>query len=118
MIRRPPRSTRTDTLFPYTTLAAAQIVAERHRVRPDLRIERLLQQGEGRGNPVHLVVAAVGRIAAGTMPGTPALPGLVGQAAGIADNDKVELEGGDALLLPRGAYNAGGKETGDRPGEG
>src|SRR3546814_5415629 len=29
MIRRPPRSTRTDTLFPYTTLFRS-----RHRVRP------------------------------------------------------------------------------------
>src|SRR3546814_6229573 len=27
MIRRPPRSTRTDTLFPYTTLFRAQLVA-------------------------------------------------------------------------------------------
>src|SRR3546814_10779067 len=28
MIRRPPRSTRTDTLFPYTTLFRSSIVAE------------------------------------------------------------------------------------------
>src|SRR3546814_8835512 len=28
MIRRPPRSTRTDTLFPYTTLFRSQITAE------------------------------------------------------------------------------------------
>src|SRR3546814_20504521 len=27
MIRRPPRSTRTDTLFPYTTLFRSQLVA-------------------------------------------------------------------------------------------
>src|SRR3546814_18522513 len=33
MIRRPPRSTRTDTLFPYTTLFRAQ--------RPILALERL-----------------------------------------------------------------------------
>src|SRR3546814_11624428 len=32
MIRRPPRSTRTDTLFPYTTL-----VRSRHRPRPPVR---------------------------------------------------------------------------------
>src|SRR3546814_13094230 len=30
MIRRPPRSTRTDTLFPYTTLFRA--AADRHRI--------------------------------------------------------------------------------------
>src|SRR3546814_10141680 len=45
MVRRPPRSTRTDTLFPYTTLfrspraaldrACAPASARRHRHRPD-----------------------------------------------------------------------------------
>src|SRR3546814_3077783 len=33
MIRRPPRSTRTDTLFPYTTLFRSR---PRHRSQPDL----------------------------------------------------------------------------------
>src|SRR3546814_2298242 len=28
MIRRPPRSTRTDTLFPYTTLFRSEVVAD------------------------------------------------------------------------------------------
>src|SRR3546814_10755097 len=51
MIRLPPRSTRTDTLFPYTTLfrsaartarrRAAQADAERHS-RPDLRAPLLV----------------------------------------------------------------------------
>src|SRR3546814_3962613 len=31
MIRRPPRSTRTDTLFPYTTLFRSKPFAHRHR---------------------------------------------------------------------------------------
>src|SRR3546814_3824639 len=36
MIRRPPRSTRTDTLFPYTTLFRSDIVAlALHRVDED-----------------------------------------------------------------------------------
>src|SRR3546814_3933296 len=37
MIRRPPRSTRTDTLFPYTTLfrSADQSRARRRRWRPE-----------------------------------------------------------------------------------
>src|SRR3546814_16831984 len=30
MIRRPPRSTRTDTLFPYTTLFRSRIVGANH----------------------------------------------------------------------------------------
>src|SRR3546814_3368359 len=39
MIRRPPRSTRTDTLFPYTTLFRSRAIASpatcrfRHRIR-------------------------------------------------------------------------------------
>src|SRR3546814_2164611 len=31
MIRRPPRSTRTDTLFPYTTLFRSEMVAQKGR---------------------------------------------------------------------------------------
>src|SRR3546814_14891965 len=38
MIRRPPRSTRTDTLFPYTTLFRSIYQAIIHsRLRPDAR---------------------------------------------------------------------------------
>src|SRR3546814_11420945 len=33
MIRRPPRSTRTDTLFPYTTLFRSQLGIAEHRAR-------------------------------------------------------------------------------------
>src|SRR3546814_4547014 len=36
MIRRPPRSTRTDTLFPYTTLFRSGL-AQRRRARSDRR---------------------------------------------------------------------------------
>src|SRR3546814_9580891 len=38
MIRRPPRSTRTDTLFPYTTLFRSAAVT--HPERPGLRLVR------------------------------------------------------------------------------
>src|SRR3546814_1907068 len=34
MIRRPPRSTRTDTLFPYTTLFRSSSVPAQHRYGP------------------------------------------------------------------------------------
>src|SRR3546814_11541135 len=52
MIRRPPRSTRTDTLFPYTTLVRSEFtqrvfrsrVADRHR-------DPLQQQSERRALP-------------------------------------------------------------------
>src|SRR3546814_3454622 len=49
MIRRPPRSTRTDTLFPYTTLFRSQAVRGHHR-----RIigALVLWQPLGEGRPV------------------------------------------------------------------
>src|SRR3546814_16922936 len=51
MIRRPPRSTRTDTLFPYTTLFRSGeercIIADAHKndrmISDNPRIERLAQ---------------------------------------------------------------------------
>src|SRR3546814_1012443 len=49
MIRRPPRSTHTDTLFPYTTLfrslpaADPDCVRPHHRVRGQLVLPQLLQ---------------------------------------------------------------------------
>src|SRR3546814_13413376 len=36
MIRRPPRSTRTDTLFPYTTLFRSVVPERRHRMTVEL----------------------------------------------------------------------------------
>src|SRR3546814_3856463 len=52
MIRRPPRSTRTDTLFPYTTLFRSQVgprpgmgiaAAEPHPVAADAKFMRKLE---------------------------------------------------------------------------
>src|SRR3546814_2522824 len=51
MIRRPPRSTRTDTLFPYTTLFRSHAISGRQqewRRRPDRR-QRLDPASEGEG---------------------------------------------------------------------
>src|SRR3546814_2866500 len=47
MIRRPPRSTRTDTLFPYTTLfrSLAERAAEAGQGRRHQRVARVPQQG-------------------------------------------------------------------------
>src|SRR3546814_2869715 len=36
MIRRPPRSTRTDTLFPYTTLFRSRVAAVARQILPPL----------------------------------------------------------------------------------
>src|SRR3546814_4739758 len=41
MTRRPPRSTRTDTLFPYTTLFQSQAVRRRHGEARDVGTRRL-----------------------------------------------------------------------------
>src|SRR3546814_18226684 len=41
MIRRPPRSTRTDTLFPYTTLFRSSLVC-----RPDRAVRARFQPGQ------------------------------------------------------------------------
>src|SRR3546814_1555346 len=47
MIRRPPRSTRTDTLFPYTTLFRSRIPSVPWSV---LLVGRRLHAGRQRGN--------------------------------------------------------------------
>src|SRR3546814_2279899 len=52
MIRRPPRSTRTDTLFPYTTLfrSLGDIFPDA-RDSPDVRLLHVEVQGTGYGIP-------------------------------------------------------------------
>src|SRR3546814_18715291 len=50
MIRRPPRSTRTDTLFPYTTLFRSALARNRIEIQLDrgyrpVEIERLERRG-------------------------------------------------------------------------
>src|SRR3546814_8657218 len=45
MIRRPPRSTRTDTLFPYTTLFRARL-GQRSQIAPDGLVRGLEAQCE------------------------------------------------------------------------
>src|SRR3546814_4150962 len=40
MIRRPPRSTRTDTLFPYTTLFRSDVLDHRTNIRRDFKERR------------------------------------------------------------------------------
>src|SRR3546814_20571346 len=51
MIRRPPRSTRTDTLFPYTTLFRSKIIAERAKTSYSERFRKWIddkRQAAGR----------------------------------------------------------------------
>src|SRR3546814_21035471 len=61
MIRRPPRSTRTDTLFPYTTLfrSADDLtgLSRAHRFRLDAHPQLLAHSAENRGEIVHAWIA-------------------------------------------------------------
>src|SRR3546814_4595659 len=47
MIRRPPRSTRTDTLFPYTTLFRSACASGRPRARHPRSFRRYLRHRRG-----------------------------------------------------------------------
>src|SRR3546814_17211606 len=64
MIRRPPRSTRTDTLFPYTTLfrstnVARQLVAFEHRyIAEDVEAADIGRGDDDRSAGMHIIVAA------------------------------------------------------------
>src|SRR3546814_15042793 len=49
MIRRPPRSTRTDTLFPYTTLFRSPAARRRHRRHRRRRADAEVFHGQGAG---------------------------------------------------------------------
>src|SRR3546814_9218221 len=48
MIRRPPRSTRTDTLFPYTTLFRSAVRILRDRRRQERRLSRRVRPRDRR----------------------------------------------------------------------
>src|SRR3546814_10622911 len=50
LIRRPPRSTRTDTLFPYTTLFRSRCSRDGRDQAPGCRPRRRGGSGNGRGN--------------------------------------------------------------------
>src|SRR3546814_17123398 len=61
MIRRPPRSTRTDTLFPYTTLfrSRARDLRELRLERLGVRLETPLQTVDGRDRSTVLRIAVI-----------------------------------------------------------
>src|SRR3546814_2762842 len=70
MIRRPPRSTRTDTLFPYTTLFRSVDDHLRHRLRVlhdlllvclEFGLQRFLERDRLGRDHVHQRAAQIGR---------------------------------------------------------
>src|SRR3546814_19355608 len=111
MLRRPPRSTRTDTLFPYTTLfrSGGREVGgvEQRQVDGFLQVQPVMHEAEEEGKlPLVLLVAARGAESEGRAPleereagrtrGSRALAGLQGsgQALGQPDHlaERIELE--------------------------
>src|SRR3546814_12680542 len=64
MIRRPPRSTRTDTLFPYTTLFRSRIELGACRARLHLG-QRLCKRPLGGGSAPPVIELVVGRVPRG-----------------------------------------------------
>src|SRR3546814_14224811 len=59
MIRRPPRSTRTDTLFPYTTLFRSQSVQQQARERgEEQQHQQRIVKAAGRGGAHRLTGGA------------------------------------------------------------
>src|SRR3546814_2555413 len=95
MIRRPPRSTRTDTLFPYTTLFRSagfdrqrsafaielELAVLHHALQAHRAIGHRAQRGDGRTADVEHGVVADAR-KRGTVP----VPPDVGAAAAVVDH--------------------------------
>src|SRR3546814_13335135 len=99
MIRRPPRSTRTDTLFPYTTLFRSLRVPLEHAVEHHV--------GEGEA----LVVVGIVDLRGGPHRG-------VAVAAGVAVGDDVKVQrhaagcgGGPERLVLRTAVGTHGRRS-------
>src|SRR3546814_13421154 len=85
MVRRPPRSTRTDTLFPYTTLFRSSVERAGHvrHQQEELVVREHMAAGPARQRTAETV---------------PRLP-LSGDPA--IDGDRI-IEGADAVALERG----------------
>src|SRR3546814_11394207 len=78
MIRRPPRSTRTDTLFPYTTLFRSDFL--HHRTEELLVRRAFLRLRQWLGNPGFVDKVAPDDVVVGAV----AAPGATDQRQGLA----------------------------------
>src|SRR3546814_11830404 len=123
MIRRPPRSTRTDTLFPYTTLFRSRFRphlrgrARRHRFPergPEAFVRgRAWPQRQVRGDRSasalsrHGSISRPARSVAGSGAGRVPLPNHRG--ASMAKDDIIEFEGVVTDVLPDGLYRELGR---------
>src|SRR3546814_15012394 len=104
MIRRPPRSTRTDTLFPYTTLFRSAGLFERAE-RAGLK--RLVLFGEGELAEIALLAASGTGV---TVVAVVAAPGGTGRYHGVpVVQDRDDAEAHDGVVItdarrPQQAY--------------
>src|SRR3546814_4490817 len=93
MIRRPPRSTRTDTLFPYTTLFRSGVAAAPERARTHGRAGArrigVRRRVETSAYPLHARLAAARRQPVFFEDGTIASRLRFGAARGVYD-EKIE----------------------------
>src|SRR3546814_4252020 len=111
MIRRPPRSTRTDTLFPYTTLFRSGLRLAARDLGGSGRPPRRRARDRGR-RPLALV-----RIGAGAA----VRPTLVRQRRAAARHRSRSLFPADAIACARGVVRSGtagpqrGAAAGPRP---
>src|SRR3546814_17390240 len=100
MIRRPPRSTRTDTLFPYTTLFRSPPLRERRGDVPKLA-ERFLQAAAVRFDapPKRFGKAALERLQNHDWPGNVReLENLCWRLAALAPGDTITPADLDGML--------------------
>src|SRR3546814_13310932 len=90
MIRRPPRSTRTDTLFPYTTLFRSDDVADDFHVAMAVGAETLARLhavlvDHAQRAPVHvpgIAVVGEGQAVPGIEPDVPGMTATIGGPLG------------------------------------
>src|SRR3546814_17780282 len=87
MIRRPPRSTRTDTLFPYTTLFRSNIVGL--AVAEDVWVAALHLVADRAGDVVETEQAVVGRNLAMEYDLEQQVAKLIADRGGVAAGDRV-----------------------------
>src|SRR3546814_8593329 len=115
MIRRPPRSTRTDTLFPYTTLVRSGLVeriADRHPIeaRP---VRRLGEEAAGE------VVVARGDRHAELLGGAPVELGRPSGPGALPAREAAELDLEEAVAgQPVSVVGDGGSLEPERGGDG
>src|SRR3546814_5152054 len=91
MIRRPPRSTRTDTLFPYTTLFRSAGPRGDAHVRQDHRRQQDEREAEGGADGgdrgIERALDAVGR--------RPSFPAVLGVVAAAVNQHEARATEGD-----------------------